>query len=118
MKIVPLLTALSCCFAPLTVSAKDFLVFQGKSGPGQGKHIVLLSGDEEYRSEESLPQLAKILSERHGFKCTVLFSINKATGEIDPNTKDNEPGIEALGSADLVITSLRYRAWPDAQMKH
>jgi hypothetical protein len=35
------------------------------------KRIVLISGDEEYRSEESLPQLAKILSQRHGFECTV-----------------------------------------------
>lgn len=61
--------------------------------------------------------LARILSERHGFACTVLFSIN-AAGEIDPKTSSNEPGIEALDSADLIITSLRYRAWPDEQMKH
>ncbi len=37
------------------------------------KEVVLLAGDEEYRSEESLPMLAKILSERHGIKSTVLF---------------------------------------------
>jgi len=82
------------------------------------RHIVFLSGDEEYRSEEGLPMLAKILSERHGFKCTVLYSINKQTGEIDPNTKDNEPGIEALDSADLCVMLLRFRDWPDEQMKH
>lgn len=62
--------------------------------------------------------LGRLLSERHGFKCTVVFSINPQTGEIDPNTKDNEPGIEALESADLCITSLRFRAWPDEQMKY
>ena len=50
------------------------ITYEGKDGPGKGKHIVLLSGDEEYRSEEGLPMLAKILSQRHGFKCTVLFS--------------------------------------------
>jgi type 1 glutamine amidotransferase len=83
----------------------------------EGKHIVLLSGDEEYRSEEGIPMLAKILSERHGFKCTVLYSTNKQTGEIDPNTKDNEPGLEALASADLCVMLLRFRAWPDEQMK-
>ena len=33
-------------------------------GPGKGKHIVLLAGDEEYRSEEGLPMLGKILSQR------------------------------------------------------
>jgi type 1 glutamine amidotransferase len=83
----------------------------------EAKHIVLLSGDEEYRSEESLPMLAKVLEKHHGFKCTVLYSINKDTGEIDPNTKDNEPGLEALASADLCVMQLRFRAWPDEQMK-
>ena len=98
--------------------AGDTVVYEGKEGPGKGKHIVLLAGDEEYRSEEAMPMLGKILSQRHGFKCTVVFSINKKTGEIDPNTGDNEPGIEALDTADLCITSLRFRHWPDEQMKH
>ena len=97
--------------------ARDWVQYEGAKGPGKGKHIVFLSGDEEYRSEEGLPQLAKILAVRHGFKCTVLFSINKA-GEIDPNTQNNEPGIEALDSADLCVMLLRFRGWPDEQMKH
>ncbi|MEO8350346.1 MAG: ThuA domain-containing protein, partial [Chthoniobacteraceae bacterium] len=50
--------------------------------------------------------------------CTVLFSIDPKTGEIDPKTPNNEPGLAALDTADLCITSLRYRAWPDEQMKH
>jgi len=118
MKLLSAFLSITALVIPAQADDKLWITYEGKDGPGKGKHVVLLAGDEEYRSEEALPQLAKILSERHGFKCTVLFSINKATGEIDPNTKDNEPGIEALGSADLVITSLRYRAWPDAQMKH
>src|ERR1051326_8963484 len=76
------------------VHAADYLVFEGKSGPGVGKHIVFLSGDEEYRSEESLPQLAKILEQRHGFKCTVLFAINPEDGTINPNIRTNMPGAE------------------------
>jgi hypothetical protein len=118
MKLLSAFLSITALVIPAQADDKLWVTYEGKDGPGKGKHVFLLAGDEEYRSEEALPQLAKILSERHGFKCTVLFSINKATGEIDPNTKDNEPGIEALGSADLVITSLRYRAWPDAQMKH
>ncbi len=93
------------------------IVFQGKTGAGKGKHVVFLSGDEEYRSEEGLPQLAKILSERNGFKCTVLFSIDK-NGAIDPNTSNNEPGMEALDTADACVMLLRFRNWPDEQMKH
>ena len=77
--------------ARLQASAADWIVYEGKDGPGKGKHIVLLSGDEEYRSEEGLPMLGKILSQRHGFKCTVLFSMNPADGTIDPNNETNVP---------------------------
>ena len=98
--------------------AKDWAVYQGKSGPGKGKHIVFLSGDEEYRSEEALPMLAKILAERHGFKCTVLFAINPTNNTIDPIILNNIPGMEALDAADLCVMLLRFRELPDAQMKH
>ena len=93
------------------------IVFEGGAGPGAGKHIVLLAGDEEYRSEEMLPQLAKILALHHGFKCTVLFSLDPQTGEIDPAEYRNMPGLEALATADLCIPLIRFRNWPDAQMK-
>jgi hypothetical protein len=102
----------------LNSAAAEPLVFEGTDGPGKGKHIVLVSGDEEYRSEEALPQLAKILAKHHGFKCTVLFAIDPKTGEINPNQKDNIPGLEALDSADLLIIFTRFRDLPDEQMKH
>lgn len=101
-----------------TVAAAQGLVFEGRSGPGKGKHIVLVSGDDEYRSEEALPQLAKILSQRHGFKCTVLFPINPDDGTIRPDRLDNIPGLEALDRADLMILFARFRDLPDPQMKH
>jgi len=94
-----------------------WVVYEGGEGPGAGKHVVLISGDEEYRSEEFLPQLGKILSQRHGFKCTVLFSIDDG-GAIDPETVDNIPGLAALDDADLMVMMLRFRDLPDAQMKH
>ncbi|MBL9113619.1 MAG: ThuA domain-containing protein [Verrucomicrobiaceae bacterium] len=91
------------------------LSFTPKDGAGGGKHIVLLSGDEEYRSEEALPMLGKLLAEKHGFKTTVLFSIGE-DGTINPNKGDSVEGIEALDSADLVIMLLRFRHWPDDKM--
>jgi hypothetical protein len=99
-------------------AGEPWIVLEGGEGPGRGKHIVLVSGDEEYRSEESLPQLAKILSRRHGFKCTVLFAIDRATGAINPDQRDNIPGLEALATADLMVVFLRFRELPDDQMKH
>ena len=98
--------------------AADPLIYQGKEGPGKGKHIVFLAGDEEYRSEEGLPMLAQILAVRHGFKCTVLFSLDPADGTINPLTTTNLPGMEALKSADLCIMKLRFRDLPEDQMRH
>src|SRR4051812_14774047 len=106
------------CAATVALGADGpLLKLAGEQGPGRGKHVVLVSGDEEYRSEEALPQLAKILATRHGFKCTVLFAIGK-DGTIDPNRGDNIPGLEALDSADLMVLALRFRNLPDEQMKH
>ncbi len=100
------------------VRAADTVVYEGGAGAGHGKHIVFLAGDEEYRSEESLVQMAKILAVRHGFKCTVLFSLNTKDGTIDPNAEGNITGAEALDHADMIFMMLRFRHWPDATMKH
>ena len=97
--------------------AAEWVTYEGKAGPGLGKHIVMLSGDEEYRSEEGLPQLGKILSQRHGFKCTVLFS-QDAGGVINPNNQTNIPGMHLLATADLVVNQFRFRELPDGDMKH
>jgi type 1 glutamine amidotransferase len=105
-----------CCVAPCH-AADAWLSLAGGDGPGTGKRVVLVSGDEEYRSEEALTQLAKILASRHGFDCTVLYAIDPTTGEISPNTNDNIPGLEALRMADLMVIATRFRKLPDAQMK-
>src|SRR6266852_678473 len=99
-------------------AADEWVVYEGGDGPGKGKHIVFVSGDEEYRSEEALPQLAKILAKHHGFKCTVLFAINPKDGTINPNQNDNIAGLEALKKADLMVIFTRFRNLPDEQMKH
>lgn len=98
-------------------AADDFLVFEGKDGPGKGKHIVFMSGDEEYRSEEGLPMMAKILAERHGFKCTVLFSVDP-DGTINPDNGKSLTNPQALDSADAIFMLLRFRNYPDDVMKH
>jgi len=99
------------------VHARDWVTYEGKAGPGQGKHVVFLTGDEEYRSEEGLPMLAKILSQRHGFNCTVLFPVNNQ-GEIDPNNQKSLTHPEALDAADAIVMLLRFRNYPDDVMKH
>ena len=113
-----LLRLLLPVFVPLALmAAPSTLVFNPAAGvPAKGKHVVLLSGDEEYRSEESLPMLAKILSQRHGFKTTVLFPLDP-DGTINPNNNSSLPGSEALDTADVIIAVLRWRVWPDEVMQ-
>ncbi len=115
--LLPLLLVVSLLAAGRTAAEDPWVEYHGKSGPGKGKHIVLVTGDEEYRSEESMPQLAKILAAHHGFRCTVLFAVNPTTGRIDPVVSDNIPGLEALASADLMVLFTRFRELPDDQMK-
>lgn len=105
--------------APPEVKTPEWVTYKGTEGPGKGKHIVLISGDEEYRSEEALPQLGKILATQHGFTCTVLFAQDPADpGTVRPKYLKNIPGMEALDKADLMVVFTRFRELPDAQMAH
>jgi hypothetical protein len=99
------------------VRAQDWVEYAPKPGPGAGKHVVLLAGDEEYRSEEALPQLGKILSQRHGFKCTVLFSVD-TNGFINPNNGASLSNPRALDSADAIVMLLRFRRWDERTLGH
>lgn len=119
MKSLRALLLSAVALTPVPILAADpWVVYQGTAGVGKGKHIVLVSGDEEYRSEEALPQLAKILARHHGFKCTVLFAVDPTTGFINPNVNNNIPGLEALKTADLMVIFTRFRSLPEEQMKH
>lgn len=86
-----------------------WIEFAAQPGPGKGKHVVLLAGDEEYRSEESMTMLARLLAERHGFRTTVLFSHDD--GVINPNNGASLGKPEALDTADALVLGLRFRKW-------
>ena len=115
--------------APAEPQNTPWLTFPGGDGPGKGKRIVLISAEQEYRSEQSMPMMAKILSQHHGFDCTVLFGVN-ARGEVDPTMpvypekgKEAEfkehhiPGLEHLASADLVIFFTRLLTLPPTEQQ-
>ena len=106
-----------------------WLTYAGGDGPGKGRHVVFIAADQEYRSEQSMPMLARILSRHHGFDCTVLFGVN-AKGEVDPTLpvypeKGKEadfkphhiPGLEHLASADLVVFFTRLLTLPLAEQQ-
>ena len=102
---------------PNTQQTPHLLVYRGDAGPGVGKHIVWLAGDHEYRSEEALPALARIMARRYGFTCSVLFTTDPRTGFIDPGSS-NIAGLDALDQADLLVVFLRFQDFPDGEMQH
>jgi hypothetical protein len=115
--------------AQLIPENDSWLTYRGKQGPGKGKQIILISAEQEYRSEQSMPMLAKILAFRHGFDCTVLFGVNE-NGQVDPTMpvypkKDQEknfknhsiPGLQHLEKADLVIFFTRLLTLPIDQQE-
>ncbi|MBM3848071.1 MAG: ThuA domain-containing protein [Verrucomicrobia bacterium] len=120
-KLIALLVT-ACLLVPVGKLLADnafSVVYEGSANkPGTGKHIVMLSGDDEYRSEECLPMLGKILAAKHGFKCTVLFTTDPGTGDINPENHTNVQGLAALGTADLAILFWRFREPSDSEMKH
>jgi len=124
LKIIPIVAVLfiAILLVPskiiLAQEGEQWITFDPAEGSVNGMHIVLISGDEEYRSEEALPMLGKILAKRHGFKTTVLFAIDPETGQIDPEVQTNIPGLHTLQSADLMVIFTRFRELPDEQMKY
>ena len=80
-------------------------------------HIVFVTGDEEYRSEESMPMLARILQRDYGFAVSVTYALN-AEGYIDPNVLDNIEGLKLLEEADMMVLFTRFRALPDSQAQY
>lgn len=113
-----LLAGIALC--PTSVSGQEpedyRVIYPGEQGPGIGKHIVFIASDHEYRSEETLPALARILAKHHGFTCTVVFGLDKK-GHILPGSSDIR-GLEVLDDADLMVIFTRFSNFPDEEMQH
>ena len=80
-------------------------------------HVVFVTGDDEYRSEITMPMIAKILEERHNMRCSIAYAVDTETNERSPKFKTNIVGLEALEEADLAVFFMRFRALPPEQFK-
>lgn len=122
-----LFCALAFSLSPALLHAEErlWLEYPGGEGPGKGKRVVFIAADQEYRSEQGMPMLAKVLSTHHGFQTTVLFSVNE-NGQVDPTMpvypekgqplkEHSIPGLERLENADLVIFFSRLLTLPMEQ---
>lgn len=124
MRTLPAVLALSlatACGAPAPEPEAEgtnphLVRYAGEDGPGAGKRIVMLAGDHEYRSEEILPALGRILAWRFGFDVEVLFTLDDA-GFIEPGSS-NVRGLELLDGADLLVIAIRFQDFADDEMRH
>jgi type 1 glutamine amidotransferase len=72
--------------------------FDGETRP----RAVFLIGDDEYKTETTLPAFARKELEPLGIRCTFVIA--------DPKTPHDFKGTEALDDADLMVLSVRRRA--------
>lgn len=73
--------------------------------------VAFITGDDEYRSEHSMPMIGRILETHHGLRTAVAFA--KPT----PQTVTHIEGLETLERADLAVFFLRWRQLPPEQIK-
>ena len=112
------------------ISRRKFMTVMGAAGlasalaPAMAKEkrrkrpkIAFVTGDDEYRSEITMPFMAELLGRKNVFECTVLYAVNPATGKPNPKYQKNIKGLEVLKKADLAVFFMRFRALPDEQMK-
>jgi type 1 glutamine amidotransferase len=112
------------------LTRRDFISAVGAAGLASGAtlavprsarrkppQIVFVTGDDEYRSEITMPFIAQLLGRKNQFKCTVLYAVDPETNQPNPKYQKNIEGLEALKTADLAVFYMRFRALPDEQLK-
>lgn len=107
----------ACCFAMLYSCTPSTAPAAAPEDADAAPHIVFVTGDEEYRSEESMPMLARMVEREFGATTEVLFALD-SSGTVNPNVNDNIAGLEALEKADMMIMFTRWRKLPDEQAKY
>ena len=88
------------------------LLLTAALGAARRPHVVFVTGDDEYRSEYSMPMIARILEARYGARASVAYARPK------PSVNNNIEGLEALKDADLAVFFLRWRRLPDEQIQY
>jgi type 1 glutamine amidotransferase/nicotinamidase-related amidase len=77
--------------------------------PDLRPRAVFLIGEDEYKTEKTLPGFANAELEPLGVRCTFVIA--------DPKTPHDFKGIEALQDTDLLLISVRRRAPTTQQMR-
>lgn len=85
------------------------LLFASLSVSGRAAHVVVMIGEDEYRTWETLPEFATKDLQPLGHRVTIIHA--------DAKDKNRFPGlVEALRDADLLFVSVRRRTLPTEQL--
>ncbi|GIX03764.1 MAG: hypothetical protein KatS3mg113_0770 [Planctomycetaceae bacterium] len=84
------------------VDGKEFRFSQD-----QRPHVVIVSAEDEYRTERTLPEFARRYL-GHTFRTTILLGAARK--------EEGIPGLESLDHADVLLLSVRRRPLPPYQM--
>lgn len=102
----------------LAVEHPNRVTWKGPTGlVGSGKRIVYIANDHEYRGEETLPALARIMAKHYGFTCIFVTGIDPETGFMMPGNGE-VTGLNVLDDADLLVVAIRFQQWDNEEMAH
>jgi nicotinamidase-related amidase len=92
-----------------TITSVDFLGGEPFRFKNDRRSILMVIGEDEYKTEQTLPAFARQELEPHGFQVRFAYA--------DPADKNNFPGLaKAAARADLVLISVRRRTPPSEQL--
>ncbi|MFO0901702.1 MAG: isochorismatase family protein [Pirellulales bacterium] len=92
-----------------TITSVDFLGGEAFRFQGDRRQIVMMIGEDEYKTNETLPEFAKTELEPAGYRVRIVHS--------SADNPNDFPGLEeALREADLLLVSVRRRTPPQAQL--
>ena len=92
-----------------SITSVDFLGGEPFRYSHDRRNLVMLIGDDEYKTEISLPAFAKSDLEPLGFQVTIIHA--------DSQDKNRFPGlVDALKTADVLLVSVRRRLPPKDQL--
>ena len=92
-----------------TITSVDFLGGDPFRFKNDRRTILMVIGEDEYGTEQTLPVFARQQLEPHGFQVRLVHA--------DPTDKNNFPGLaQAVARSDLVLISVRRRTPPNEQL--
>ncbi len=92
-----------------------------ETGPTEGArpHVVFVVGENEYKSERTMEEIGRALTEGHGMRTTFLHD-RRIEDDWTPQAgrrMNDLPDLDILAEADLAVFFIRFRTLPPEQVE-